>query len=59
MGTWHQKRSGVRLFDRVKFNVVIDPPNKPMCIIQCDTLASAEEVKKKHEHSYILKPEVS
>ena len=57
MSTWHQRQAPTPLWSKDTWNVVVDPPNGLTYVIPCKTFAEADEVQKKHKHSYVLRPE--
>ena len=61
MATWHQKRSGARLYHDTLWSVVSDPPNQCRAITLCATEHEAREYMERlkargQDHVYILRP---
>lgn len=66
MATWHQTkartRNGLKLYDRIKWNVVTDPPGGQCSIMQFADQVSAQEYLfrlrsvGKDAHTFILPP---
>jgi len=66
MATWHQqqaqRRNPTPLWDKVRWNLVTDPPNEMTTIMSFETKEAAEDTLAKWkangrgDHSYILPP---
>lgn len=66
MATWHQKkarsRDGIKLYDKIKWNVVTDPPGEQCSIMQFSTEADAQAYLYrlkgvgKDRHSTVIPP---